>query len=314
MRKYYNYIYLDPRKPGYYSYEGLSLSFLFEPFYVGKGCRSRLYEHLSEANSRKRSLKISKIKAIIRENFDLKSYIIQINQFLSSKEACDIEVKMIKIIGRISLKTGPLTNMTDGGEGLNNPSPETRKLLSFPGSSNPQSLAYLISHGKSESEAKTYLREKMKNAHLMNPLRGKTYVEVYGEEKAAELKLSRGEIFRNNYLSGKHDMSGAKNPFSRENILKRGKPLNRRSTKGESTKPKHTYTVSFPDGSSHEIFGYLKSDVKRFCDEQGLSWTTLSKAVNRGPISFEDYSKNVQSRLMNNPKCFHCLGISVRSS
>ena len=34
---YYTYIYLDPRKPGNYYYSGLTVCFLFEPFYVGKG-------------------------------------------------------------------------------------------------------------------------------------------------------------------------------------------------------------------------------------------------------------------------------------
>lgn len=119
--KFYNYVYLDPRKPGHYSYEDLNLSFLFEPFYVGKGTRNRLYDHLKEARTKKRSLKINKIKAIFRENHNLKSHIIQINSRLSSKEAYSEEVHLIKAIGRISLKTGPLTNMSMGGEGVRVP-------------------------------------------------------------------------------------------------------------------------------------------------------------------------------------------------
>ena len=34
---HYVYAYLDPRKPGKYSYKGLNVSFLYEPFYIGKG-------------------------------------------------------------------------------------------------------------------------------------------------------------------------------------------------------------------------------------------------------------------------------------
>ena len=34
---HYTYIYLDPRKPGKFSYPNLKMSFLYEPFYVGKG-------------------------------------------------------------------------------------------------------------------------------------------------------------------------------------------------------------------------------------------------------------------------------------
>jgi len=115
--RFYNYVYLDPRKPGRYFYDGLALSFLFEPFYVGKGSGERLLAHLAEMHSKKRTLKINKIKSILRENHDLRSHIIQINDGLSSKQAFDEEIHMIKTIGRISLKTGPLTNMTSGGEG-----------------------------------------------------------------------------------------------------------------------------------------------------------------------------------------------------
>lgn len=39
---------------------------------------------------------------------------------LSWKEACNIEKILIKSIGRINLKTGPLCNMTEGGEGIVN--------------------------------------------------------------------------------------------------------------------------------------------------------------------------------------------------
>ena len=33
---FYNYIYLDPRKPGKYSYNNLPFSLLYKPYYVGK--------------------------------------------------------------------------------------------------------------------------------------------------------------------------------------------------------------------------------------------------------------------------------------
>jgi hypothetical protein len=39
---------------------------------------------------------------------------------LTEKQSFLLEVKLIKIIGRVNLKTGPLSNCTDGGEGTVN--------------------------------------------------------------------------------------------------------------------------------------------------------------------------------------------------
>lgn len=44
--KFYVYAYLDPRKPGEYIYG--NYSFDYEPFYIGKGCGSRMSRHLWE--------------------------------------------------------------------------------------------------------------------------------------------------------------------------------------------------------------------------------------------------------------------------
>lgn len=167
--RYYNYVYLDPRKPGRYSYETLNLSFLFEPFYVGKGSGKRIFTHLTESKSRKRTLKINKIKAILRENHDLKSYILQINGGLTSEEAYDKEIQMIRIIGRISFKSGPLTNMSEGGAGGHSASYETREKMSVSHKNHEVTAEHrkIISQthkGKILStETREKIREKLKN-------------------------------------------------------------------------------------------------------------------------------------------------------
>ena len=47
MNDYYIYIYLDSRKQGEYLYG--NLTFDYEPFYVGKGRRRRLTDHLTNS-------------------------------------------------------------------------------------------------------------------------------------------------------------------------------------------------------------------------------------------------------------------------
>jgi len=44
--RFYVYVYLDPRKPGNYTYG--DYHFDYEPFYVGKGCDDRLNDHLKK--------------------------------------------------------------------------------------------------------------------------------------------------------------------------------------------------------------------------------------------------------------------------
>ena len=63
---FYNYVYLDPRKPGSYNYG--EFHFDYEPFLIGKGKDNRLYEHLNEKEettyNQYKVRKINKIKAV----------------------------------------------------------------------------------------------------------------------------------------------------------------------------------------------------------------------------------------------------------
>lgn len=127
--KFYVYIYLDPRKIGNYVYG--EYKFEYEPFYVGKGHGYRLTNHLAPSslevgnkNSRN-NYKVNKINKMLREGFE--PIIIKFVEQLTEVEAHELEIEMIKIIGRSNLKLGPLTNLTDGGEGVSGykPTPET---------------------------------------------------------------------------------------------------------------------------------------------------------------------------------------------
>lgn len=101
--RFYVYVYLDPRKPGKYKYG--KYKFNHEPIYVGKGNRGRDYE-------------IHKNKLLIRKlNKILLPLSVKLEECLTEKEAFELEIMLITTIGRIDLKTGPLCNFTNGGEG-----------------------------------------------------------------------------------------------------------------------------------------------------------------------------------------------------
>lgn len=140
------YLELDSRKPGKYSYEGLRMSFLYEPFYVGKTFRiaKREKEHIKEAYSEKKSynkIKSGKIRHI-KEQTGNPPYFLVTEESIFHDNICELEKLYIKLIGRIDLKTGPLTNLTDGGEKTLF-SKESREKISksrmgkFKGSENP---------------------------------------------------------------------------------------------------------------------------------------------------------------------------------
>lgn len=115
MSQFYVYIYLDPRKPGKYEYGDFAL--FYEPLYVGKGSYSRRWrEHLCDCNLKQNNLKNNKLKKILNEGHDIENYIVII-PCISEKHSFDVEIKLITEIGRYDSKEGPLTNMTDGGDG-----------------------------------------------------------------------------------------------------------------------------------------------------------------------------------------------------
>ena len=80
------------------------------PYYIGKGKGKRAYDSTHR-------VKVP----------DDKDRIIFLKENVSEKEAWDYEREMIQFYGRKDLGTGILRNMSDGGEGPANPSPETRR-------------------------------------------------------------------------------------------------------------------------------------------------------------------------------------------
>lgn len=155
--EFYVYVYLDPRKESEYKYG--EYVFEYEPFYVGKGKGDRYKRHLRESEYTKNgNYKNNKIKKIISSG--LKPIVIKFSENLTEFLAHELEEKMILEIGRYDLGLGPLTNSTNGGEG------NSGQITS--------------------EETKQKLREI--NLGKVSPIKGKTYEEIYGEDRSNEIK------------------------------------------------------------------------------------------------------------------------------
>jgi len=136
--KYYTYCYLDPRRPGNYFYEGIDFCFLYEPFYIGRGCGDRYTDHLREVkNNGKISnrIKSGKIKKILLEN--MSPFIVKLDINLSKEESVKKEIYYIEKIGRIDNKNGTLSNLTSGGESGMSPLLKKHFSILFSGEGNP---------------------------------------------------------------------------------------------------------------------------------------------------------------------------------
>ena len=89
------------------------------PFYIGKGQRSRATDHLAEAfrpltrGSNKH--KINTIKKIVHGGKTVQ--IVKIDEGISEAQAFECEEFAISFFGRADRGLGPLTNLTNGGEG-----------------------------------------------------------------------------------------------------------------------------------------------------------------------------------------------------
>lgn len=89
------------------------------PFYVGKGTKGRMYYHFQKAkNSNERSPVLDKIRKMIKN--DLPIQYEKIFETEDANLAYEKEKEIIFSIGRRNLKSGPLLNLTDGGEGVLN--------------------------------------------------------------------------------------------------------------------------------------------------------------------------------------------------
>ena len=117
MNNYITYIYLDPTKHGEFRYG--PYFFDYEPFYVGEGVYSRRLDHLHEAKNNTtpryaNKHKFYRIRKLLARG--LSPIIIIIGDKLEKCSAQQMEINLIRTIGRLDTGKGPLLNLTDGGD------------------------------------------------------------------------------------------------------------------------------------------------------------------------------------------------------
>jgi len=247
LKNFYVYIFLDPRKPGIFKYE--NLKFNYEPFYVGKGIRRRIKDHFKPSRLNDNSHKSNKIKSI--KNNKLEPIIIKIKENLSDQEAKNLEISIIKLIGRIDLKNGILTNKTDGGDGSigYKHSDEIRKKIG--NRYYPKSKDHL-NYGKklTEDQKKVFT---FKGRH---------------QSTESKIKISESEKGEKNYWYNKgHLLSGSNNPFygkkhNYQSLLKMNKTL---------------WNFESPDGKVYKNINFLES----FCKEHNLKYHSIYMSCRR---------------------------------
>lgn len=134
-KRFYVYVYLDPRKSGEFVYG--EYRFDYEPFYIGRGTGNRDKQHVLELGQKsqqnKNALKQNKLRKIISDGYT--PITTRLYDGLSFDESNSFEIRAIKNIGRLIHGDGPLTNVEQGGNGRKDytVSEETRNKLSAAG-------------------------------------------------------------------------------------------------------------------------------------------------------------------------------------
>ena len=265
--KSYVYIYLDSRKKGIFCYD--DLTFDHEPFYVGKGVGDRLRYHLNEKKivNKFKTGKINKIKEC-----GLQPIILIINENLSDDYAIEIEKNIIAKIGRYP--NGPLTNLTDGGDG-------TLGLIRSDESINKQKNSISLNDRWYEKMKSKEFSEKMSNI--------KKEFYLIQENRKAVAKKQTGS---GNSMYGKNSSKKQKIAVSlahkegritlseegRKNIIESGK--RRKGTKNKKRrKDVIIYILSDRDNSKFLVYG--SSKLQELCKEKKIQVNVLKRNLDK---------------------------------
>jgi len=246
IEDFYVYAYLDPLKPGKYTYPGINLSFLYEPIYIGKGRKSRYLYHIRCANWKGyKGAFIDRIKHILcSNNYPI---VLKLSEGLNERESSNKEIYFIGKIGRLDLCSGTLLNRTRGGDGV---------------------VSCLFTKERREHISKRMLGDKNPASKLNMP-----YCRILDKAKRAARTTVRLGLLKgpNHPLYGKGHSVQSKIKISENHVCCTGK----------NNSHAKKWRVISPGGDQYLCEGNLKY----FCQKHGISHQALKRNRGRGPIT-----------------------------
>ena len=265
MKKFYVYVYLDPRKKGNFNYN--EISFEYEPFYIGKGSGYRYLHHLYDKE--KNPIKINKIKKIITEGYEPIIKKLFVN--LSEQEALDKEVALIEKIGKIIDNKGPLTNILNGGGfEFSDEVKEKMKLKNRPKMTEETKNKIRKNHQTDEYRKK--MSDKMKSiVNITDEIKEKISKTLISK------KIKRSEETKKKIGDKNRDKKHSKT--SRENM--------RLSHIGISI-PKFEYVFTSPDNKHFKFIG--EKDMIEFVKNRNMSFKLILLFMNKEKISIKRHT------------------------
>jgi hypothetical protein len=286
---FYVYWLGDPRRPGPWIYKGII--FPYEPFYVGKGKGNQCYSHVIEVEryisrnelhkikSARNPFKSYKILHIL--NTGVKPILIKFAIEITEKDSFIIEKELISKIGRANKKLGPLTNLSDGGEGnsgviYGEDFRQMRRRLTLGKKQSAETIA------KRSATMKGRKRSPDVGRKVSKALTGRTLSKKHRETMS---KQRKGKPLRESHRLNviKSNMSRKGIPCSETRKINiglgnKGKVRNAdwsrkqsESHKGQfPTKSRKWWKITDPMGKEFIIFG-----LKGFCDENHLYYIDM---------------------------------------
>lgn len=270
--KHYIYIYLNPLKPGNFQFG--KFQFNYQPFYIGKGFNNRINIHIKEAKQiiendiepTGNKHKLNTIIKIINNGFE--PIRIKLYENISDFSACRAERYFINLIGRYDLNEGPLTNMTDGGDGLSGykHTDESKNYISINSKQrwveNYNRYCKLVKGEKNPFYGKTHSE---KNKRIFSETAKKTFTgrkqtDEHKKKKAAAIRGENNGMYGTNTYKkwvekfGKQEADKKYKEFIKNNRIGKNNPMYGKKDGNHPTNK--LITLIFPDAKKLQFKGH----------------------------------------------------------